>query len=433
VLALTHEVSPLRLYRLAHGRTAADIVARLNEADPAGTAGMPESRLYDFESWPESGRRPSAHLLTALAKIYQTTARSLMRDEAVASYGAADRNLICGADFCHLDANRPPSPERVPIEGDIDVVPAGAKGLDASACVRLLQAIGCEETDVKRRELLFELGLVLGGSQALDLLRILTPDEEERLAGVLRSTWRMDETTVQTFEKLTMHARQADDKYGPATLLPVVNEHRMAIERLLARESMPLSLHDRLLGAYAQMSQLAGFLSYDLRDYGAVEQSLRDGLQAALDLGDPTLIGYLHYWLGRAAEKQDRTATVFDHAFAAREWAARSSSKFLVSIHEGLLSLAYAAEGKAAASTRAYECALALARAPKENEPAFLYWVSPPSEESRRAWSLIRMNQPGPALTVARQCLADLDARCSMPDARDRGCMDRYLPGAPSP
>ncbi|MEW1837620.1 hypothetical protein AB0392_06665 [Nonomuraea angiospora] len=30
-------------------------------------------------------------------------------------------------------------------------------GLDASACVHLLRAIGVEETDVKRRELLFEL------------------------------------------------------------------------------------------------------------------------------------------------------------------------------------------------------------------------------------------------------------------------------------
>jgi hypothetical protein len=54
--------------------------------------------------------------------------------------------------------------------------------VDAAACIRLLHATGAEEADVKRHELLFELALVFGGSPALTLLRILTPDEEERLA-----------------------------------------------------------------------------------------------------------------------------------------------------------------------------------------------------------------------------------------------------------
>ncbi len=94
VLALTHEVSPLRLYRLAHGRTGADVVALVNDADPAGTAALRDSRLYDYEGWPETGRRPPVRLLAVLAKIYQTTARSLLSEEVVASYEAADRILI---------------------------------------------------------------------------------------------------------------------------------------------------------------------------------------------------------------------------------------------------------------------------------------------------------------------------------------------------
>ncbi|MEU8247446.1 hypothetical protein [Nonomuraea sp. NPDC048916] len=249
--------------------------------------------------------------------------------------------------------------------------------MDASACVRLLRAIGVEETDVKRRELLFELALLLGGSKALGLLRALTLEEEERLAGVLRSTWRVDEAAVCTFEKLSMQAHQADDRSGPATLLPVVNRQREAVARLLARESMQPSLRDRLLSTYAQMSQLAGFLAYDLRDYMAAEQPRRDGLRAALDLGDPTLIGYMHYWLGRLAADQDRTATVLDHALAVQSWASRSPSKLLAPLHESLFSVAYAAEGNAAASVRTHDRALVSAGAPKDNEPTFLHWISP--------------------------------------------------------
>ncbi|MFG1706712.1 hypothetical protein ACFLIM_26335 [Nonomuraea sp. M3C6] len=426
VLALTHQVSPLRLYRLAHGRTAADVVAMVNDADPAGTAALRESRLYDFESWPEAGRRPSASLLAVLAEIYETAARSLVRDEDLASYGPSDRELIGGADFRDMDANRPSSPGRVTMEVSAAAIPADPSLLDASACVRLLHATGVEEADVKRRELLFELALVLGGTQALDFLRILTPDEEERLAGVLRSTWRVDEATVRSFEKLQMHARRTDDVSGPAALLPVVNGQRAALGRLLARESMPPSLRDRLLDTYAQMSQLAGFLAYDLLDYAVAEQSLNDGLRAALDLGDPTLIGYVHYWLGRLAADQDRTTAVLDHAFAIRSWAARSPSKLLAPLHENLFAVAHAAEGHAAASARAYDNAVASAGAPKDNEPAFLYWVSPPVVELGSLALQARLNQPGHIIKAAERYLAEQDPRFK----RRRGLLfARYASG----
>ncbi|WP_433517658.1 hypothetical protein ACQP2T_20215 [Nonomuraea sp. CA-143628] len=378
----------------------------VNDADPAGTAALRESRLYDYESWPEAGRRPPVRLLTVLAKIYQTAARNLARGEDLVAYGVADRELIDGADFRDLDANRPAG-ARVTMEVSAAAPPADMSPLDASACVRLLHATGIEEADVKRRELLFELALVLGGSRVLDLLRILTPEEEERLAGVLRSTGRVDEATVRTFEKLTLHARRADDVSGPATLLPVVNGQRAAVGRLLARESMPPSLHVRLLDTYAQLSQLAGYLAYELRDYAAAEQLLRDGLRAALDLGNPTLVGYVHYWLGRMAADQDRTAAVFDHAFAVQSWAARSPSKLLASLRESLFSLAHAAEDDAAACARAHESSLALAGAPKDDEPVFLYWVSPAVVDSRRTALLVRLNRPEDVNKAAEQYLAE--------------------------
>ncbi|MGW0805411.1 hypothetical protein [Nonomuraea sp. NPDC002799] len=412
VLALTHPVSPLRLYRLAHGRTAADVVAVINDADPAGTAAMRESRLYDFESWPEAGRRPQARLLAALAEIYQTSARNLLSSAGLAAYGAEDRALIDRADFRDTDANRPPSPDRmsrVTMETSAGATPADRSLVDVPACVRLLRSIGVEETDVRRRELLFELALVLGGSKALELLRVLTPEEGERLAGVLRNTWRVDEAAVRTFEKLTMHARLADDLTGPATLLPVVNEHRSAIGRVLARESMPSDLRERLLHTYVQMSQLAGFLAYDMRDNAAAERPLRDGLQAALDLGDPTLIGYLHYWLGRVAVDQDRMTTALDHAFAVQSWAARSPSRLLAPLHGSLSAIVHAAEGDAAASIRAHDRALAAAGAEPDGEPAFLSCISPATLEIGRDALQIRLKRPAPVMAAAERLLAGLD------------------------
>jgi hypothetical protein len=58
------------------------------------------------------------------------------------------------------------------MEAGATVAPADKSLPDAPACVRLLHAIGADQTDVKRRELLFELTLVLGGAPALDFLRV---------------------------------------------------------------------------------------------------------------------------------------------------------------------------------------------------------------------------------------------------------------------
>ncbi|GGP05199.1 hypothetical protein GCM10012278_23660 [Nonomuraea glycinis] len=422
VLALTHEVSPLRLYRLAHGRTGADVAALVNDADPAGTAALRDSRLYDYEGWPETGRRPPARLLAVLAEIYETTARSLLSEAVVTSYEAADRVLLDDADFRHLDVNRPTPPDwdsRVTAKTDADRTSVGRTAVDAASCMRLLRAIDVEEADVKRRELLFELALAFGGSRALDLMRILTLEEKERLAGVLRNTWRTDEATVRTFEKMTLNARQADDVSGPAKLLPVIRGQRVAVGKLLARESIAPTLRDRLLDTYTQLSQLAGFLTYDLRDYAAAERPLHDGLRSALELGDPTLIAYMHYWLGRVAADQHRIASVVDHAFAVRSWAARSPSKLLAPLHETLFSLACAVEGNTAASARAHESALVSAGAPKENEREFLYWVSPTVVKSRRTALLVRLNQPGQVIKTAEHQLAEIDPKFK----RRRGMM----------
>jgi hypothetical protein len=295
----------------------------------------------------------------------------------------------------------------------------GKTAVDAASCMRLLRAIDVEEADVRRRQLLFELALAFGGSRALDLLRIVAPEEKERLAGVLRNTWRTDEATVRTFEKMTLHARQSDDVSGPATLLPVIHGQRTAVGKLLARESMPPGLRDRLLDTHTQLSQFAGFLTYDLREYAAAEQPLHDGLRSALDLGHPTLIAYMHYWLGRVAADQDRIASVLDHAYAVRSWAARSPSKLLAPLHETLFSLAYAAEGNAAASARAHESALVSAGAPKDNEREFLYWISPAVVKSRRTALLVRLNQPGQVIKTAEHHLAGIHPKFK----RRRGMM----------
>src|SRR5690606_10042450 len=130
--------------------------------------------------------------LAALARIYQTKARNLISEDVFASYRAYDRDVIDRADFHHLDPFQPVTACSVPQQRvSMDKGEQGQPrqqarraqaasdvlALSAESCKELLRAVSAEEVDMKRRELLLELSLALGGAPALTLLRKLNPDE----------------------------------------------------------------------------------------------------------------------------------------------------------------------------------------------------------------------------------------------------------------
>lgn len=94
VLSLDHQVSPLRLYRYAAGLTASQTVAAYATLAPSRAAGLREARLYEYESWPNAGRRPPAHALCLLARIYGTSPERLVTPSVLATYPAYDRQTL---------------------------------------------------------------------------------------------------------------------------------------------------------------------------------------------------------------------------------------------------------------------------------------------------------------------------------------------------
>ncbi|GAA0406160.1 hypothetical protein GCM10010160_38440 [Acrocarpospora corrugata] len=93
VLGLDYPFSPLRLYRYATGLTATQVVAAYAQRDP-GRSTLRESRLYDYEAWPDSGRRPSIFALRLLAQIYQTHPARLVAPANIARYALRDRGAL---------------------------------------------------------------------------------------------------------------------------------------------------------------------------------------------------------------------------------------------------------------------------------------------------------------------------------------------------
>ncbi|MFC6086216.1 hypothetical protein [Sphaerisporangium aureirubrum] len=408
LFGVCHDVSPLRLYRYAYGRTAAEAAAMYNDLDPAGTAALRESRLYDFEHWPQRGQRPTARTLALFAQVYRTAARNLVTDETYATYTTRDRDLIDRTDHrvSRLPAPVSPRPARrvtMSTEAAHGTPPVPAP----QDCAALLRALGAEEADVKRRDLLFELALALGGTPALVLLRHLSPPEKDRLLTAVRPSTRVDAATVEVIEKLTARCRRLDDDFGPATVLPIVDGQRTLITGLLHRETLLPGLRERLISSYAQLSQLAGYLHYDLMDHTGARLRYEEALAAAHQIADATLIVYLHTCLSWMAIDRGEVGRALDHVFAAEGWLRRSPSHLVRSVHAMDRARVMAHDGRARDSAHALDQSIDLVGLRRtEADPAYLYWCTPGWMQNHAADCLLTLTRLDEAITSAERTLA---------------------------
>lgn len=94
ILALDHPATPLRLHRYAAGLTAAQTVDAFHRLADTTGAGLRESRLYDYENWPQAGRRPSVYTLGLLGRIYGTQPSRLLTPPMLATYSLRDQQLL---------------------------------------------------------------------------------------------------------------------------------------------------------------------------------------------------------------------------------------------------------------------------------------------------------------------------------------------------
>ncbi|MEV6987216.1 hypothetical protein AB0M95_38980 [Sphaerisporangium sp. NPDC051017] len=421
VLALDLDDSPLLLHRYAHGLTAAQVVAAFNDLDPAGSASMRTARLYDLESWPQGRRRPSPRVLDLLARIYQTTARRLVTDETYGTYGGEDRELIDAADYRHLDPFQrvrltaaAPEISHASMESTAGAWPVrtsvATSGVRPEACAALFRALTSEEANVKRRELLFELAVILGGVPALRLLRHLTPDEEMRLAQAIQGTSQVDAQTVAAIEKLIAQCWQLDESLGPRRLLPIADAQRDLVGHFLQRESLTPALQGRLLRAYWAVSHLGGWLHYDVLDFEGAVTRYEDGLKAARQLEDATLLAHMHGLLADIACFQGQRSMALDHIFAAQGWLKSSISPLQHAASALVRARVLADVEKGDASLQALDRAHGIAGKPRnEADPAHLYWCTPSLIQRHSLYCLAKLKRTSEALKALQPALAVLD------------------------
>ena len=431
VLALDGTTSPLRLYRLAHNRSGVGVVDEINQRDPANTAALRVQRLYDYEMWPEGGRRPSVWVLPVLARIYQTSARRLITDAVYASYSPADQADLDTADFSHLDPNHPRRITRLETAGTEqdgsrwlgELQQTGTDEIGRLATtttedsIALFRAVVGMESDAQRQETLFRLALSLGGVPGLPLVHKLNAEERDRLARVTLDPRRADQVTVQILKNLTETCRDLDHALGPEPVIKAMMHYRALVAGML-RDAPRSTLWRSLVQVYAELSQFTGWLLYDIGQYEVANRHFHQGLAAAQEIRDIRTVTYIHCCLTHMACFRGEVPTALDHAFAARGWASQCGSPLLASYVEQMAAWAFSLEGWEMPTGQAMQRAQQLLPDTLgDNDPHYLHFVDRGFTVGFGVGCWLRLDRPKRALVESEDAIALTDPAM----ARNRG------------
>lgn len=252
-----------------------------------------------------------------------------------------------------------------------------------------------------------------GGHQSEALSRALTRRE-------------IAETTVQSLQDLVHTLRRLDDEVGPKQLVGAVTNHLRWVTDRLAEAERRGTTFTALCGVAAELSQLAGWLSFDMSLTDEARRHLKAAHQAAMIAGDVTLAAYALGWTSIVAGQHDASAGLA----LARAAQHRSGIDAAPSVTAWLTRVeaeALAATGDRAGSEEALErVQVAAARPRSERDPSWTYFISDGQIAAYRGVCYVRLGQGRHAEVALREALAVLQPSFT----RDRCLYMTYLAAA---
>ncbi|MGH3941490.1 MAG: hypothetical protein ACRDTG_23250 [Pseudonocardiaceae bacterium] len=335
-----YRINPRLAFRYAHGWSQERAAEEWNKRWPDELKTF--KNFSNWESWPgPTGHAPTYKNLGKLAELYECSVSDLLTDQP---------------NFRHLDTG-----DTKPIAAKKQLIlPAGRtldSGLGGSTqedteeweslsplllakenvpFVRQLQQINFTELaqvivmwmqridpSVNRRELLHRLGALFAAAATGPLWGMLDPDEQQHvlqnqeLAG-------FDEPTLRYCEGMVDSLRRQDNVLGPQFTLYSTMGHRQLAEQLA--KAAPEAFKQRAISIYASLTQLMGWLSFNLGNYHGAQYYYEEARSAAHDAQNTELATYILCSMSTLATSQRKPRLGLDHAAAAAVWAEESHS-----------------------------------------------------------------------------------------------------------
>jgi tetratricopeptide (TPR) repeat protein len=380
VLRQRYRVNPRIAFRYAHGWSQRKVADEWNRRWPDE---LKTFKTFSYwELWPSpTGHAPSFDSLSKLAELYECAVSDLVSDLPNFRY----RDPAVGPDKAPVTL---PAERRL----DDDVAASALRDRDewstlsplVSPLVQRLQEIDFAELvqvivmwiqqlnpSVSRRELLTKLNAAFAAAAVTSLFDSLDPDEYQRVARVMQHPEDFDLPVLRYCERMVTNLRQQDNVLGPHLTLHSTIGHQQLAQRLA--QAAPPEFQPRAISAYAQLTQLLGWLCFNMGDYRSAQHYYDEARSAAHDAQNVELVTYILCAMSQLATWQGKPRVGIDHAVAAAVWANQANSP---------LARAYAAD----VAVRAYVADNQPDKCRETLEQEYTALQAARTDESRAAW-----------------------------------------------
>ena len=218
--------------------------------------------------------------------------------------------------------------------------------------------------------------MTVSGSALTDLAWTAVNTEPPRLAAALGGG-QVDTTLIEQIEETIPGLRRLDDRQGGGGAnLTYVHAQFQAVALLLKRAGHSGQITRRLLIAWAELGQLAGWMAADAERHGLAQRYYLTALRAAHNAGDKALGAHVLSAMAYHAASREEAADSISLGSAAVEMARRSPI-IVQALITSRLTYGYAVAGDAERFHAAHGRARELVEHPTGHRPRWAYYVSP--------------------------------------------------------
>jgi len=338
-----YRVNPRVAFRLARGWSQREAAEEWNRRWPDDPKTL--KKFSYWELWPgETGHEPPLEVLTRLANLYECNVGDLLADlPQYRSLDSARREPRSqGPPSATGELETPPLEARI-----IDLLPQRTDTLGvlqplllpegATAFQRALAEVDLSELAqvivmwaqrldpfFDRRTFLSKIAAGFALASAAPMFDAVDREEQQRALEDLRNTRHFDEAALRHCEQMVGHLRRQGDVLGGQITLQSAIAYRNIAQSLA--KIAPEVYRPRALSTYAEFSQLAGWLCFNIGDHLAAQHYYDDARTIAHDAKNVELVTYVLCTMSHLATWQGRPRVGIDHAVAAAVWAERAAS-----------------------------------------------------------------------------------------------------------
>lgn len=408
----TYRVNPRVALRHAHGWSQPQAAQRWNELWPDDPKTF--KNFSYWEQWPgQTGHTPSLDTLDRLARLYECKITDLLGDCRDYAATAPKHPLLSARErdvgYPAAGESNGGAPATQDAQGSEMTPPTLESALEL---IRQAEASDSDERGgadeagrrLRRRTLLLEASSALAVAAAAPVLEV---PRAAALAASGRAT--TDQGVVNYTGEVVAGLRRLGGAVGPRITLQPAMALRSAMAALA--RNLPEIVTKQALTAYGDLTQLIGWLMFNLGDVKAARYYYDDARSAAYRAGNNDLASYTLSAASQLSAVRQKSRPAIDHAQAAMQAAKASGNPYAMAYSADVAARAYAVAGQAG------RCQAALAREEEAlsritgDTPRSPWWYfyDPSFYWGTRSECALRLNMPADASEAAGRALAMTD------------------------